>query len=534
MATTETLREFLVALGFKVDDNSFSKFETSLGKATAGALELGGVVVTTALAIETAVASMARQFEDLFFQSQRTGSAVRAIQGFEYAARTVGVSADSARSAIEGLARAMRSNPGMSALLSSLGVRTQGRGSAEILPDLIDRLRRMPFYLAQQYGSMLGIDGDTLLMLFKNYDKFRASQADFARRQREAGVDPQRLAKDSHTFGNALRSLETTLSFIGDRILNDFLKPLTQAITIADHLARDFISLDRATNGWATTLGTLGTTALVAWIAKLLLARILFRSVATEAAAAAATAAAEAESLAAGAASRGILGRVVGGALGVLGGAAGFYFGSTTSTAASSIDSPMNDSKKRDSIIQFFVSQGWTREQATGIAANLYSESGFDPNSRGDNGAAYGIAQWHAARQKEFARVFGHSIQSSTLEEQLQFVQYELTKGSYRAAGAAIHRAGSAGAAAAAGSRFYEQPRAADEAANHRAMLARRWYDQSVGAGPGNAGSKHVVINSKTDVHVRSTDPKEAARETASQQGKVNADMVRYAGQTVR
>jgi hypothetical protein len=93
----ETLREFLVALGFSVDENSYSKFTTRVGRATAGALELGQVVVATATAVEVAVAKMARNFEDLYYASQRTQSSIRAIQGFEYAARTVGVSADTAK-----------------------------------------------------------------------------------------------------------------------------------------------------------------------------------------------------------------------------------------------------------------------------------------------------------------------------------------------------------------------------------------------------------------------------------------------------
>ena len=83
-----------------------------------------------------------------------------------------------------------------------------------------------------------------------------------------------------------------------------------------------------------------------------------------------------------------------------------------------------NDTK---SSMQYFIDQGLTKNQATGLVANLYGESGLNPTAVGDNGKAYGIAQWHPDRQAEFARVFGHDIRKSTLQEQLDFVTYELT-----------------------------------------------------------------------------------------------------------
>jgi hypothetical protein len=45
--------------------------------------------------------------------------------------------------------------------------------------------------------------------------------------------------------------------------------------------------------------------------------------------------------------------------------------------------------------VGFFGNLGWNPAQAAGLAANVRAESGFNPNAVGDNGAAYGIAQWH-------------------------------------------------------------------------------------------------------------------------------------------
>ena len=76
---------------------------------------------------------------------------------------------------------------------------------------------------------------------------------------------------------------------------------------------------------------------------------------------------------------------------------------------------------------QYFLQQGYTPNQVAGILANMSDESGFNPAAVGDNGQAYGLFQWHPARQREFRMLFGHDIQHSTIAEQLAFAQWELT-----------------------------------------------------------------------------------------------------------
>ncbi|MBR8234600.1 hypothetical protein K6W26_23160 [Burkholderia sp. AU42008] len=122
--------------------------------------------------------------------------------------------------------------------------------------------------------------------------------------------------------------------------------------------------------------------------------------------------------------------------------------------------------------VQFFESRGWSHAQALGIAANLQAESKVDPTAEGDNGQAYGIAQWHKDRQQAFRKWAGNWIGNSTLEQQLGFVDYELRQGGEKQAGAALARAGTPEEAASVVSRLYERPQAADAEAARRAQLA--------------------------------------------------------------
>ncbi|MBB4863354.1 hypothetical protein HNP46_002201 [Pseudomonas nitritireducens] len=130
-------------------------------------------------------------------------------------------------------------------------------------------------------------------------------------------------------------------------------------------------------------------------------------------------------------------------------------------------------------VAKYFQNFGWTKEQAAGIAANLSTESGFDPQAVGDGGDAYGVAQWHPDRQAEFRKWAGKSIQNSTLEDQLGFVNYELTQGNERAAGDALRATKTAGEAGAVVSRRYERPKYIEEEASNRGRLAESMMSRS-------------------------------------------------------
>lgn len=126
--------------------------------------------------------------------------------------------------------------------------------------------------------------------------------------------------------------------------------------------------------------------------------------------------------------------------------------------------------------IQRFMEMGWSREQAAGLAANVQSESGGDEKAVGDNGRAYGLAQWHPDRQKEFAKQFGKDIREASRDEQLQFINYELRQGNERAAGDALSATRTPEQAAAIVSQRYERPKDVTGEAAKRAQLAVSLY----------------------------------------------------------
>lgn len=108
--------------------------------------------------------------------------------------------------------------------------------------------------------------------------------------------------------------------------------------------------------------------------------------------------------------------------------------------------------------MNFFMSRGWSREQAAGIVGNLQAESGANLkiNAVGDGGKAYGIAQWHPDRQAKFQEVMGKPIRQSNFQEQLQFIDWEL-KNTEKKAGDALKQATTAEQAAVVVDSMYER-----------------------------------------------------------------------------
>lgn len=83
--------------------------------------------------------------------------------------------------------------------------------------------------------------------------------------------------------------------------------------------------------------------------------------------------------------------------------------------------------KKANQMLQYFMQQGgYSQTQAAGIIGNLLTESGLNPSAVGDNGKAYGIAQWNDRQPKlrEWAARTGRNVGDEYA--QADFMMHEL------------------------------------------------------------------------------------------------------------
>ena len=88
-----------------------------------------------------------------------------------------------------------------------------------------------------------------------------------------------------------------------------------------------------------------------------------------------------------------------------------------------------NQSANRDLIYRYLTGNlGLNTAAACGVLANIYCESGFNPNALGDHGTSYGICQWHNDRYtklKNYCSENGYDYR--TLTGQLNYLSYELS-----------------------------------------------------------------------------------------------------------
>jgi len=219
-SNADTIREFLVGLGFKVDEAGQKRFADGVQAATIQVLKLGMAVKTAAASVVASVSVIADQMESLYFASQRTGAAVANIQALGFAAAQMGSSAEAAKGSLESLARFMRNSPGAEGLLHSIGVQTREangelRDTTAIMGDLGAQLSSMPYYRANAYAQALGIDEKTLMAMREGMgqfgDEYRAMLA-------KAGMDSQAAAKLSHEFMNEVRSLGAAFVILGQKV----------------------------------------------------------------------------------------------------------------------------------------------------------------------------------------------------------------------------------------------------------------------------------------------------------------------------
>lgn len=553
----ETIKSFLVSLGFQTDEASFKKMNAGIGSATKSIMALGTAVTATAVVVGAGITAFASKLEGLYFSANRVSASVNNIKAFEKAAENLGASSGEALQSVESLARMMRNQPGSEGLLNNWGIKTRQmngdlRDTVDITADLGDMMAQMPAYLANQHASQFGIS--ERVMLAMRDGSFRKELDAQKARLKDSGFN--QAAKDAHQFMREMRELQTHMEAFGLKVYEAVAKKLggslstfgewfkTNGPTIAERVSdililfirlaeivapalswivEKLVDLDKMTDGWSTKI----MAAAVAF--KLLGGAAIIGGIMGLAGAMGALAVPILALMAAGGIGAGIgslinkvipasakdkIGQIVAQVMASFGsdeannalaanGVAGYQKRDAGSSGAAGA------ANGRD-LVGFFMGKGWSRDQASGLASNIQHESNGNHQAVGDGGKAYGIAQWHPDRQANFTKWSGKDIKQSSLQDQLEFMNYELTQGAERKAGALLKASRSASQAGEIVSRHYERPAATEAEARKR-------------------GATAVQIAQSTTIHVAGGNAVETGKRVAAEQSRVNSDMARNA-----
>lgn len=473
MAEQDTFKEFLVALGFKVDDASYKKFFDNVAGATKSVNLLGIVTGLTESAIVTMVAKTAEAMEKLYFASARTGSAIASMKAFDFAVSNLGGSAEEAQAAIESLGKFSKTyGAGADQFLVGIGVDpAHVHDSAKALDDLAVVFQRLKSEGKEQLGlqeaNFLGIPYNVFIAMENG--EFSKALDQYNQRLAATGTNYTEAGERGHAFMTELRTVGAGFESLGVAIEDKLALPLRDVLSVIDlvvfGLTKIINSPIDAFNSAVKGVGLAITNPQQA-------GQNVMAALGYNVPKAPGTGWAE-----------------------LAGSAIAGKFGQTTA---------------------YFMKQGWRLEEAEAIAANIQRESNFDPTAKGDNGQAYGIAQWHKPRRDAFKKWAGHDIYGSSMEEQLAFIQHELTSGDYWKTGAYLHNNGrTLYDKTKIVSDMFEQPADKINEPRIRGAIAEK-------------GAAAIDASMKIDMHITgSGDPQQTAGAIGTAMGQIYKDHVR-------
>lgn len=231
MSSAETLRDFLVSLGFDVDESGAKKFSSVLGDVTSKAMKAGAAIEAAALTIVGFTAKISDGLDKLYWQSQRTGATANNIRSLGYAVKQAGGDVNGFSQSVERLASFLRNNPGGEGFLRNMGIQTRDangrlRDTASLVALLGDKLAKMPMYRANQYAGMLGIDENTLMAMRRGIHGY---SSEYALMMKAMGFNPDAAAKQGNAFMTQFSKMKAAMGIGRDKIGAELARVLTPA-----------------------------------------------------------------------------------------------------------------------------------------------------------------------------------------------------------------------------------------------------------------------------------------------------------------
>ncbi|CDG20694.1 Lytic transglycosylase, catalytic [Xenorhabdus poinarii G6] len=228
----ETIRDFLISLGFEVDGAGEKKFSAIIAGVTGNVLKLGAAVESAAASVVGFTAIVANGLDKLYWQAQRTGGAAEQIKSLGYAVSQAGGSVEGLNSSLENVAKFLRNNPGGEGFLRNMGIQTrdangQLRDTASLVALVGERLSALPHYRANQYASILGIDENTLMAMRRGIGGYAA---DYQMIIKALGYNPAMAAKQANAFMAEFARLRLVTGSAKDKIGGELARVLTPSV----------------------------------------------------------------------------------------------------------------------------------------------------------------------------------------------------------------------------------------------------------------------------------------------------------------
>lgn len=244
----ETMRDFLVSLGFDVDESGAKKFSSVLGEVTSTAFKAGAAVEGLAAVVIGFTTQISKGLDDLYWQAQRTGATANSIKSLGYAVKQAGGDINGFNQSVERLGAFLRNTPGGEGFLKNIGVQTRDangnlRDTASLVALVGDRLSKMPMYRATAFGQALGIDENTLLAMRRGLHGY---SSEYTMMMKAIGYNPDLAAKQGNAFMTQFSKLSAAMGIGKDKIGGELARVLTPSLErFTEILIRNFPTIEK-------------------------------------------------------------------------------------------------------------------------------------------------------------------------------------------------------------------------------------------------------------------------------------------------
>lgn len=214
----QTIEEYFVTLGLKVDKAQEQRFNSALDNLGKTFAALAAGLTAAAATIQATVVAVSKSFDNLYFAAQRTNSTVAGIKALSYAFSQIGSSGSEAQASIEGLSKAMRTNPGTAKWLNSQGIATEGRKTEAILSDIFEKFGKMPQHLGYQFAEVVGVSEEVFNKASKQWPDVLKYIKEYQETAKKFGINDNRAGDQSNEVMTKARSLLMTMDALFTKV----------------------------------------------------------------------------------------------------------------------------------------------------------------------------------------------------------------------------------------------------------------------------------------------------------------------------
>lgn len=232
----EVIKEFLVGLGFQIDETGLSKFSSGITNATIAIGAIGTAAVAAAGAITAFVAGVADKFDALGDLADRVNTTVESVMRLGYVATLTGSSVEAANSSIENLSRvAGEAALGLgrgAKVFQDLGLSAKDsngnlKDTSILMAEIGDKIKDMGRGEQMAVLSKLGIDPTMINALTTDVSGLAA---EFDQLYKNAGIDANKAAEQSGEFNDSMDRLKMTFDAIKSAVGLKFMGQIKNGI----------------------------------------------------------------------------------------------------------------------------------------------------------------------------------------------------------------------------------------------------------------------------------------------------------------